>query len=217
VDLQGQQSNARGGPFAVLNGSLASDVLVVSLAPGAKLQQPLHLLHVSTPAAADAGSSVPTLNASAARLLISLGDNTSCEVVEEFVSDAAGTHVSMPVAEVVLGEGSELKHGYVHREAAGAQHYKATLVSQVCWVVGTVGKSGCWHCAGQQVGSDCCSWWSGNCLLQLVVRQTHQYRSTPVRLHCSWNLQQWWRGDCKQAAARPRKVLQPAAQLSRRC
>jgi hypothetical protein len=37
----------------------------------------------------------------------------------------------MPVAEVVLGEGAQLKHGYVHREASGAQHFKATLVKQV--------------------------------------------------------------------------------------
>jgi Fe-S cluster assembly protein SufD len=125
--LQGQQSNARGGPFAVLNGSMVSDVLVVALSAGAKLQQPLHVLQVST--AADAGSQA--LNASAARLLISVGANAGCEVIEEFVSDAAGSHISMPVAEVVLGEGAQLKHGYVHREASGAQHFKATLVKQV--------------------------------------------------------------------------------------
>jgi Fe-S cluster assembly protein SufD len=131
--VQGQQSNTRGGPFAVLNGSMVADVLVVALPAGAKLQQPLHVLHVSTPAAAaaDGSSSGPALNASAARLLVSLGANASAEVVEEFVSDAEGSHVSMPVAEVVLGEGSELKHGYVHREASGAQHFKATLVKQV--------------------------------------------------------------------------------------
>jgi Fe-S cluster assembly protein SufD len=79
--------------------------------------------------AADAGSQA--LNASAARLLISVGANAGCEVIEEFVSDAAGSHISMPVAEVVLGEGAQLKHGYVHREASGAQHFKATLVKQV--------------------------------------------------------------------------------------
>jgi Fe-S cluster assembly protein SufD len=134
--LQGQQSKARGGPFAVLNGSLTSSVLVVSLATGARLQQPLHVLHVSTPAAAAAAadsssSGAPVLSASAARLLISVGKDASCEIIEEFVSQAAGSHVSMPVAELVLGEGSELKHGYVHREAAGAQHFKATLVTQV--------------------------------------------------------------------------------------
>lgn len=132
--LQGQQSNTRGGPFAVLNGSMVADVLVVALPAGAKLQQPLHVLHVSTPAAAaaaDASSSGPALSASAARLLVSLGANASGEVVEEFVSDAEGSHVTMPVAEVVLGAGSELKHGYVHREASGAQHFKATLVKQV--------------------------------------------------------------------------------------
>lgn len=115
----------------MLNGSLASDVLVVALAEGAKLQQPLHVLHVSTAAAESSSGSGPVLAASTARLLISLGPNASCELVEEYVSDAAGHHVSMPVAEVQLGAGSELKHGYVEREAAGAQHYKATLVTQV--------------------------------------------------------------------------------------
>jgi hypothetical protein len=37
--VQGQQSNTRGGPFAVLNGSMVADVLVVALPAGAKLQQ----------------------------------------------------------------------------------------------------------------------------------------------------------------------------------
>lgn len=159
----GQQSNTRGGPFAVLNGSMVADVLVVALPAGAKLQQPLHVLHVSTPAAAAAdGSSSggPVLNASAARLLVSLGANASAEVVEEFVSDAEGSHVSMPVAEVVLGEGSELKHGYVHREASGAQHFKATLVKQAegsCYelVEARVGGSLTRHDVGvQQDGPD---------------------------------------------------------------
>jgi Fe-S cluster assembly protein SufD len=133
--LQGVQSNARGGPFAVLNGSLAQDALIIALPADAAVSQPLHLLHVST-ASADTSSSNGggrTLNASAARLLISLAGNAKLEVVEEFVSaDAAdGAHLAMPVAEVVLGEGATLKHGYVNREAQGAAHFKATLVTQV--------------------------------------------------------------------------------------
>jgi Fe-S cluster assembly protein SufD len=134
--LQGVQSNARGGPFAVLNGSLAQDALIIALPAGATVSQPLHLLHVSTAAAADTSSSNGggrMLNASAARLLIRLAGNANLEVVEEFVSASAadGAHLAMPVAEVVLGEGSALKHGYVNREAQGASHFKATLVTQV--------------------------------------------------------------------------------------
>jgi Fe-S cluster assembly protein SufD len=120
----------------VLNGSLAQDALIIALPADAAVAQPLHLLHVST-ASADTSSSNGgggrTLNASAGRLLISLAGNAKLEVVEEFVSaDAAdGAHLAMPVAEVVLGEGAALKHGYVNREAQGAAHFKATLVTQV--------------------------------------------------------------------------------------
>jgi Fe-S cluster assembly protein SufD len=145
---QGVQANARGGPFAVVNGAVAADVLVVALPAGVTLQQPLHVLHVSTAAASpssNGSSGAGVLAASAGRLLISLQAGASAEVVEEFVAaaggdDAAasGAYITMPVAEVALGEGASLKHGYVQREAAGAQHFKATLVSQVgrrasCW------------------------------------------------------------------------------------
>jgi hypothetical protein len=122
----------------VLNGALASDALVVVLPAGVKLQQPLQVLHVSTAASSSSGGNcgVQQLAASAARLLISLGASSSAEVIEEFVADTAaassGAYLGMPVAEVALGVGAELKHGYVQREAAGAQHFKATLVSQVC-------------------------------------------------------------------------------------
>lgn len=130
----GVQSNARGGPFAVLNGSLAQDALIIALPAGAAVSQPLHLLHVSTAAAETSSSNGGgrTLNASAARLLISLAGNSKLEVVEEFVSASAaeGAHLAMPVAEVMLGEGSALRHGYVNREAQGAAHFKATLVTQ---------------------------------------------------------------------------------------
>jgi Fe-S cluster assembly protein SufD len=139
--LQGVQSNARGGPFAVLNGSLAQDALIISLPADAAVSQPLHLLHIST-AAADTSSSNGggrQLNASAARLLIQLAGNAKLELVEEFVSASAadGAHLAMPVAEVVLEEGAALKHGYVNREAQGATHFKATLVTQVGTCIGT--------------------------------------------------------------------------------
>jgi Fe-S cluster assembly protein SufD len=126
----GQQSNARGGPFAVINGALARDVLVIALPAGARLDRPLYVAHLATAAAAGSGSS--TLSASAPRALVVLGAGAELEVVEEFVSavDGAGAHAVMAVAEVVLGEGATMKHGYVMREAAGSVHFKATLVDQ---------------------------------------------------------------------------------------
>jgi hypothetical protein len=103
------------------------------------MEQPLYILHISTPAAtsqlgSNGSSSGNCLNASAPRLLVSLAGNARLEMVEEYVTDAGashGSHVTMPVAEVALGPAASLKHGYINREGAGAQHFKATLVSQV--------------------------------------------------------------------------------------
>lgn len=110
-------------------------MLVVSFPAGSSLSQPLYILHVSTAAADTTHSNGggAALNASTARLLVNLAAGASVEVVEEYVSATAdGAHVSMPVAEVVLAENAVLKHGYVNREAQGASHFKATLVTQVC-------------------------------------------------------------------------------------
>lgn len=132
--LQGAQSNARGGPFAVINGSLAQDALVLSFPANSCMTQPLYLLHISTaaPNTSSSNGGGPILNASVPRLLVNLAAGAITEIVEEHVSATAdGAHVSMPVAEVVLAENAVLKHGYVNREAQGASHFKATLVTQV--------------------------------------------------------------------------------------
>ena len=47
---QGEQSAARGGPFAVLNGATATDVLCIAVPAGVQLERPIHLLHLSTSA-----------------------------------------------------------------------------------------------------------------------------------------------------------------------
>ena len=48
--LQGQQSASQGTglPFVVLNGAFARDVACVSVPAGVKVQQPLHILYLST-------------------------------------------------------------------------------------------------------------------------------------------------------------------------
>lgn len=48
--MQGSQSAAHGNalPFAALNGALASDVACVVIPAGVHVQQPLHVLYLST-------------------------------------------------------------------------------------------------------------------------------------------------------------------------
>lgn len=127
---QGALSNARGGPFAVVNGAMAQDVLVVAVPPRARIERPLYVVNVSTAAAAAGGEQV--LSASAPRLLIHLGKGAEAEVVEEYVSadEGAAGHAVFAVAEVVLDACASLRHGYVQREAPGSVHFKATLVDQ---------------------------------------------------------------------------------------
>ena len=47
LPVQGKQSTARGGPFAVLNGATASEAVVVAVPAGVQLERPLHLLYLS--------------------------------------------------------------------------------------------------------------------------------------------------------------------------
>ena len=129
----GELSNARGGPFAVINGALARDAVVVALPAGTHLARPLHIIHVAAAAAA-AGAAGGALAASAPRLLVALGRDADAEVLEEYVSadsaGGAGRTAVFSVAEALLEEDARLRHGYVEREAAGAVHLKASLVAQ---------------------------------------------------------------------------------------
>ena len=56
--MQGNQSAARGGPFAVLNGATATDAVVVAVPAGMQLERPLYLLHLTAGAEVVAAASV---------------------------------------------------------------------------------------------------------------------------------------------------------------
>jgi Fe-S cluster assembly protein SufD len=137
-------SSSKGGPFAVVNGALAADALCVAAPANTTLAAPIHLICINTsaPAAAAATTSGSGSDAdaqrccSAPRLLVALAEGSEVEVVEEVVSvGTSSNHTSFAVTEVHLAEGASLKYGYVQREAAGAQQFKSTLVSQVGDVV----------------------------------------------------------------------------------
>ncbi|EFJ51036.1 iron-sulfur cluster assembly protein [Volvox carteri f. nagariensis] len=139
VEKLGSLSNSRGGPFAVLNGSLTPGVLVVAAEPGASLPGPVFVLHV-----ASASSAAAIANANAPRLLVHAGVGSLVEVVEEYVgledsttasaaasaSSDHGHYLTVSMAELFLEPAAEVKHSYVQREAAGSFHFKGTLVHQ---------------------------------------------------------------------------------------
>ncbi|KAL6758709.1 iron-sulfur cluster assembly protein [Haematococcus lacustris] len=141
----GAQSAGCGGPFSVINGAAAQDVVVLHLPAGTSLEQPLFVLCLSS--SSPPGST--TTLVSAPRLLLHLEVGASLKLVEEHAplplasapptahpqpsspaAAAAAPYFNCSVVEVALEAGAQLSHGYVCREQQGAAHFKATLVKQ---------------------------------------------------------------------------------------
>jgi len=141
VEQLGVLSNVRGGPFALLNSAVAADALFIVVPKGTRVTSPLYLLNVTT--SSSTAVTPESHICSTPRLLVSVAADGEIEVVEEVVSlgasssssgasgsSSSSNHVAFAVAEVVLEEGADMKYGYVQREAAGAMHFKSTLVQQ---------------------------------------------------------------------------------------
>ena len=137
--MQGVQARTYGGPFAVLNGALAPDVVCISVPAGAEVEAPIHVVYftsgtnmnITTPWRAQPSQSVSRqrnevcpcratpgaaqehgLPTASPRLLVHLGERASCQVVEEFAAaEAAGRCLTNAVAEMHLEEGASLRHG----------------------------------------------------------------------------------------------------------
>ncbi|KAK9797425.1 hypothetical protein WJX73_000714 [Symbiochloris irregularis] len=100
----GQQARVRGGPFALVNGATAQQVLCLHVPEGTCLDVPVHILHLSTGASGDVSLSSP-------RTLIKLGPKAMATVVEEFSSpDASAHYFANAVGEIELGQGASLTH-----------------------------------------------------------------------------------------------------------
>eukprot|EP00798_Chlamydomonas_sp_ICE-L_P001464 gene1464-32842_t len=123
----GELSASKGGPFSVLNGAYSQEVLCIVVPAGVTVEQPIHILHLST------GADGTERQINAPRLLVDAGKKASISLVEEYVQGIAGSsdnYFTCSVAEVFVGEGAHVTHGYAQREGAAAAHFKGTLVSQ---------------------------------------------------------------------------------------
>ncbi|GAX78218.1 hypothetical protein CEUSTIGMA_g5660.t1 [Chlamydomonas eustigma] len=125
--LLGSQAFSRGGPFAVINGAAAEDVLVISVASRVVLDTPLHILYLSS------GSGTESVRScSAPRLLLHAAEGSAIEVVEEFAGVPGGTgrYFSCAVSEMILEKDSQVKHSYIEEDSSASVHMKGTLVHQ---------------------------------------------------------------------------------------
>lgn len=121
----GQQSRL-GGVFASLNSACVSDVMVLYVPAGVHLQAPVHVLALSSSAAAPS-----EMAASYGRMLVVAEENAQVEVVEEFSAlTADGKYFTNMVSEMVVAEGATVMHRVVQNQADTAVHLQSTFVRQ---------------------------------------------------------------------------------------
>ncbi|NKN33796.1 Fe-S cluster assembly protein SufD [Marichromatium bheemlicum] len=108
--------------FPALNAAGGADGLVLLLAPGARLERPLELLHVTT-------GETPTL--AQPRHLIVLGEDAEARLIERYVGlDTATAHCTNGVLEISLGAGARLEHERLQREAPESFHLSTLYLCQ---------------------------------------------------------------------------------------
>ncbi|MEO0408186.1 MAG: Fe-S cluster assembly protein SufD [Cyanobacteria bacterium P01_A01_bin.135] len=107
--------------FAGLNAASFIDAAVIWVDPKAVIEQPVHLLYVST--TDDAALTHP-------RALVVAGAHSQLTLVEDFVAIGEGAYVTNSVTEIYLAENAGLTHLRLQRDSSEAYHFGKTAVSQ---------------------------------------------------------------------------------------
>ncbi|KRE88437.1 Fe-S cluster assembly protein SufD [Frateuria sp. Soil773] len=100
-----------GDAFARLNAALAADGVVLRVAAGARIAQPVRLLFIGAPAEADL--------AWHARNVVELGEGAELALVEQHASSGEQGHLGTLVGDIVLREGAKLRHAVLQDAAEG--------------------------------------------------------------------------------------------------
>lgn len=119
----GRHALAETTPFAALNQAFARDGAVVFVPAGVELADPIHLVYVAAPDAADTVAHPRNL------LVVERGARAA--VVESYVNlGGEATYFTNTVTEVSLGRGAWLEHARIQRESEAAFHIGYTHVDQ---------------------------------------------------------------------------------------
>jgi Fe-S cluster assembly protein SufD len=118
----GQNLGDRASVFADLNTAFAADGVVVFISPGAVLEEPIHVSHVST-----GGGSSPV---SYSRVLVVAGQGSEGRVVETWAGLEASTYLANSVTEVLVDDNACVDHYKLQREGKQAFHV-ATLSARL--------------------------------------------------------------------------------------
>ena len=102
--------------FSALNTALAVDGVYVYIPDGVVLDEPLHLLFVTT------ASGLPQPIMSNVRTLVVVGERSQARIVETYVGPDGGGYFTNAVTELFAGEGAVVDHYKVQQESLDAAH-----------------------------------------------------------------------------------------------
>ncbi|MFQ5738420.1 MAG: Fe-S cluster assembly protein SufD [Acidobacteriota bacterium] len=118
----GHYAHYRNHAFAALNTAFTRDGAYVQVSPGRVVEQPIHLLFLST-GDREAWRMHP-------RTLIVVGANSQLSVVESYIGAGENLYLSNPVSEVVVGDNAVVDHYRLQNESKRAFHIGLHQVSQ---------------------------------------------------------------------------------------
>jgi Fe-S cluster assembly protein SufD len=108
--------------FLALNTAFMQDGAFISIPRGVVLEEPIHLLYVSTELA------VPTMTHP--RNLIVSGEDSQASILEDYVSLGGGVAFSNAVTELVVGQNSVVSHYLIERENTQSFNVSTLRVEQ---------------------------------------------------------------------------------------
>ena len=110
------------GAFALLNTAFLGRGLVLRVAPGARVEQPIEILYLAS------GGANPQL--CQPRVQVQVGEGAHVSLVERYLAHAPGAYFRNAVCDVRLDQGAHLSHVKVQCEAEQAWHLGHMTVQQ---------------------------------------------------------------------------------------
>jgi Fe-S cluster assembly protein SufD len=106
--------------FVDLNSAFLEDGVVIDIARGAIVSEPIHVLAFAVPAAH------PTLIAP--RVIVRVGDHAQATIIESYAGQSGESTLTTAVTEIMLGASAMVEHTKIQRESARAFHLASTFV-----------------------------------------------------------------------------------------
>jgi FeS assembly protein SufD len=116
----GQSKSGEGEVVTLLNTAFATDGVALRLAAGAKLDEPVHLIHVAT-------SETPA--SAALRNVVVVESGAEATLIETYVSAGKANAQMNSATEIKIADGGKLQHYTVAAENTDTQHLASTLVA----------------------------------------------------------------------------------------